>query len=132
MSKELAADYFSRHQSDECHITSDKRVFHTLGSAQSFASGLSDDKIKSYTRAEIEAPVVDDLEDQNLDEETSKNIAKTVALEALKTFDPTTAKYPEIKELVKMLGIDPASQKQPDLLAAIEAYKTAINTEVKE
>ncbi|MES2238862.1 MAG: hypothetical protein V4497_01255 [Bacteroidota bacterium] len=132
MSKELAADYFSRHQSDECHITSDNRVFHTLGSAQSFASGLPDDKVKSYKRAEIEAPVVDDLENQPLDEATSKNIAKTVALEALKTFDPTTAKYPEIKELVKMLGIDPATQKQPDLLAAIEAYKTAINTEVKE
>ena len=48
------------------------------------------------------------------------------------TFDAATAKYPEINKLVKMLGIEPASQKQPDLLAAIEAYKTALNLEIQE
>ena len=130
MSQEKAADYFARHKaSNECHITSDGRVFHTKGSADGFANSLKDNKVSSYTRAGIENPV---SENQNLDEETSKNIAKSVALEALKTFDPATAKYPEIKELVKVLGIDPVSQKQPDLLAAIEAYKAAINTEVQE
>ena len=133
MLKDKAADYFARHKaSQECHITSDGRVFHTKGSADGFANNLKDNKVTSYSRTEFETPVVGDLEDQKLDEETSKNIAKSVAMEALKSFDPTTAKYPEIKELVKMLGIEPATQKQPDLLAAIEAYKTAINTEVKE
>jgi hypothetical protein len=126
MSKELAVDYFDRHQGDECHITSDNRVFHTLGAAQSFASGLKEQKVTSYTRAGIEAPEVEGQEEETPNEE------KVKALEALKTFDPQTAKYPEIKELVKVLGIDPISQKQPDLLAAIEAYKTAINTEVQE
>lgn len=127
MSKDKAADYFSRHQSsNECHITSDERVFHTLGSAQSFAAGLKDTKVASYTRAEVEAPVVDDLKDESTDE------VKVQALEALKNFDATTATYPEIKALYKDLGLDSPTQKQPDLLAAIEAYKTAINTEVKE
>lgn len=133
MSKEKAADYFARHKaSNECHITSDGRVFHSIGTANGFANSLKDNKISSYTRTGIENPVVGDSENQSLDEETSKNIAKSVALEALKTFDPATAKYPEIKELVKMLGIEPVTQKQPDLLAAIEVYKTTINLEVNE
>ena len=122
MSKEKAADYFSRYKSDECHITSDERVFHTIGAAQSFASGLKDTKIASYTRAEFETVKSDDSQDE----------AKVQALEALKNFDATTALYPEIKALFKDLGLDAPTQKQPDLLAAIEAYKTAINTEVKE
>jgi hypothetical protein len=127
MSKELAADYFSRHQSDECHITSDNRVFHTIGTAQSFASGLKDNKVTSYTRAELEALIVDDSKNDDSDDDT-----KVKALEALKSFDATTAEYPEIKALFKSLGLDAPSNKQPDLLAAIEAYKVIINTKINE
>lgn len=125
MSKDKAADYFGRHKNDECHITSDGRVFHTIGSAQSFASGLKDATIESFKRAEFEKKTSEDSQDDSSDEET-----KVLALETLKNFDPASAKYPEIKELVKMLGIEPASLKQPDLLAAIEAYKKTINLEV--
>jgi hypothetical protein len=65
MSKELAADYFSRHlSSNECHITSDGRVFHSKGTADGFANGLKDNAVASYTRAQIEAPAVDELEDE--------------------------------------------------------------------
>lgn len=127
MSKDKAADYFGRHKNDECHITSDGRVFHTIGSAQSFASGLKDATIESFKRAEFEKKTSEDSQDDSSDEET-----KVLALETLKNFDPATAKYPEIKELVKMLGIEAASLKQPDLLAAIEAYKKTINLEVQE
>lgn len=127
MSKELAADYFSRHlSSNECHITSDGRVFHSKGNADGFANGLKDNKVTSYTRAEVKAPVVDDLGDDD------SNKAKVQALDALKNFDATTATYPEIKALVKDLGLESPTNKQPDLLATIEAYKTALNTEVKE
>ena len=127
MSKDKAADYFGRHKNDECHITSDGRVFHTIGSAQSFAAGLKDTTIESFKRTDFEKQTSEDSQDDSSDEDT-----KVLALEALKTFDAATAKYPEINKLVKMLGIEPASQKQPDLLAAIEAYKTALNLEIQE
>lgn len=127
MSKDKAADYFGRHKNDECHITSDGRVFHTIGSAQSFAAGLKDATVESFKRTDFEKQTSEDSQDGSSDEDT-----KVLALETLKNFDPATAKYPEIKELVKMLGIEPATQKQPDLLAAIEAFKVAVNTEVQE
>lgn len=127
MSKDKAVDYFDRHKNDECHITSDGRVFHAIGSAQSFAAGLKDAEIESFKRTDFEKKTSDDSQDDSSDEDT-----KVLALEALKTFDAATAKYPEINKLVKMLGIEPASQKQPDLLAAIEAYKTALNLEIQE
>ncbi|MNF51768.1 hypothetical protein D3C85_112960 [compost metagenome] len=55
MSKDKAADYFSRHQSDECHITSDNRVFHSKGTADGFANGLKDKAVVSYTREQFES-----------------------------------------------------------------------------
>lgn len=54
---DLAVDYFERHStSQECHITSDGRVFHTSGHAISFASehNLQDTTIESYTREQVE------------------------------------------------------------------------------
>lgn len=54
---DLAQDYFERHSvSNECHITSDGRVFHTGGHAISFAQehDLQDQTIESYTRAQLE------------------------------------------------------------------------------
>ena len=126
MSKELAADYFSRHlSSKECHITSDGRVFHSKGTAEGFANSLKDNKVLSYNRSEFEGSKKEDVTDTDAE-------SKTQALELLKSFDASTATYPETKALVKMLGIEPATQKQPDLLAAIEAFKVAVNTEVQE
>lgn len=128
MSKELAADYFSRHlSSKECHITSDGRVFHSKGTAEGFANSLKDNKVLSYNRSEFEGSKEEGGTGTDTDTES-----KTQALELLKSFDASTATYPEIKALVKMLGIEPATQKQPDLLAAIEAFKVAVNTEVQE
>ena len=54
---DLAKDYFERHSiSNECHITSDGRVFHTSGHAISFSQehDLQDQTIESYTRAQVE------------------------------------------------------------------------------
>ena len=57
MKKHTAAaiDYFSRHHSNECHITADRRVFHKKEGAESFASTLEDRTIESFTRREAEA-----------------------------------------------------------------------------
>jgi hypothetical protein len=128
MSKELAADYFSRHQSDECHIASDGRVFHTLGSAQSFASGLKDNKVNSYTRAEFETA----KEKTPKDKAPKDDAPKVYSLEDLKAFDAKTATWQEAKELVKGLAIETPSQSKIDLFAAIEAQKVIINTEIQE
>jgi len=123
MSKELAADYFSRHQSsNECFITSDGRVFHTLGSAQSFAAGLKDNAVSSHKRAEKELPK----------SEAAGEDDKVKAIETLKTFDASAAKYPELKALVKALGLEPENQKEATLVAALEAHKAIINAEIQD
>lgn len=190
MSKDKAVDYFDRHQSsNECHITSDGRVFHTLGSAQSFAAGLKNNEVTSYKRAEFETVISEDSQDDNLevdkearfktredrlialgferiddlfghlvtgstievkdvleisDEAFEISITPVVfqapqdespkveALETLKNFDTATASYEDIKSLAKALALESPSNSKVDLIAAIEAQKAIINTEVKE
>lgn len=54
---ELAQDYFERHStSDECHISSDGRVFHTFGYATSYVQehDLKSQEIESYKRSDVE------------------------------------------------------------------------------
>ncbi|MNR69225.1 hypothetical protein D3C85_1943270 [compost metagenome] len=53
-------------------------------------------------------------------------------MELLKNFDPKTAIYPEVLSLFNSLGLTAPTKKQPDLLAAIEAYKVAVNLEDKQ
>lgn len=68
--KEKAIDYFKRHQSNECFITSDGRVFHNSGAARGFASSLENNKIEHFTRTEVkneidnetQTPVVSEIE----------------------------------------------------------------------
>ncbi len=124
MSKELAADYFSRHESsNECHITSDGRVFHTKGAADSFANGLKDTKVESFTR---------DGKTADADGEDTGEDTKLKSIETLKTFEASTAKYPELKSLVKALGLEVENQKEATLVAALEAHKVIINTEIQD
>jgi flagellar hook-length control protein FliK len=144
MSKEKAADYFSRHlSSNECHITSDGRVFHTKGTADGFANGLKDNTVASYTRAEVEAikvkspkveaPKTKVLKVETPADQTQKDDApKVFTLEDLQAFDAETATYEEAKVLVKGLAIETPSQSKTDLFTAIEAQKAIINTEVQE
>jgi hypothetical protein len=123
MSKEKAVDYFDRHpSSNECHITSDGRVFHTIGSAQGFANGLKDNKIESYKRSDSD---VKNIEVNDSIEETGENNK-----EALKAFDSATAQYEEGKALAKALGIETPSNSKADIFAALDAAKA--NLEPKE
>jgi len=85
--KEKAQDYFDRFTtSDECHITSDARVFHTRGTADSFASGLPDTEVKTFTRKDFEAEQIE------VDAEvvTLNAPASTEATDAASTEAPAT------------------------------------------
>lgn len=74
-----AKDYFDTHPSrEECHITSDARVFHTKESAQSFAGTLDDQKIEKHSRKVLEKKTV-------IKKNHEQDIVKTAALIKLKT-----------------------------------------------
>lgn len=138
MSKEKAADYFSRHQSsNECHITSDGRVFHTKGSADGFANQLKDNTVNSYTRVEFEVEnieVTDPVEETgtkgtDAGTGTEATDTKVYTIEDLKAFDAEVASYPDAKNLVKGLKLETKSQKMPDLLEAIATAKANLETQ---
>lgn len=114
MSKELAADYFSRHNSKECFITSDGRVFHDIGSAQSFASSLEDQTVREHKRP-VEAIEVNEAE-----------VVNDFTTEDLKAFDANSTSYNDALLLAKGLNIELASNKKEDVFAALEAEKAKI------
>ena len=117
--KELSEDYFDRHpQSDECHITSDGRVFHNVGTAQSYAVALKDDTVDSFTR---KGKKVEDIDVTGAKDETGKI--------TLADFNPETTKYAEAKGLLADLGLTAASQKQVDIFAALTAAQEAAKTQ---
>ncbi|WP_298307263.1 hypothetical protein [Flavobacterium sp.] len=168
--KELAKDYFDRHHSsNECHITSDGRVFHTAGAAQGFAGGLKNDKVESFKReqtttvAEPKNEIVDlegrfknrvdaltlkgyerkddqfihengisisadDVHNLSDDKFTTATTEKPVlTLADFEGFNEKTD-YTTAKALVKKLGLKPASNKQDDVNAAINAELAKLNT----
>jgi hypothetical protein len=111
--KELAADYFERHStSNECHITSDNRVFHTKGSAKSFVSILDDKKISSFEKEGLTSKKEDVDEDQ-----------LAVKLEELEATELVKENYEVLKDLVKYFQIKVADQKADTLIAALIEYK---------
>ena len=111
--KELAADYFERHQaSNECHVTSDNRVFHTKGSAESYATVLKDNKISSFNRDELTSKKEDVDGDQ-----------LAIKLEELEATELVKENYKVLKDLVKYFQIEVADQKADTLIAALTEYK---------
>jgi hypothetical protein len=100
----LAADYFERHKdSNECHITSDGRVFHQPGTAHGYASALKDNKVEKFTR--------DGKAEEKEDDDKELTIAD---------FNAETTTYPEAVALVKALGLEAKSQKKDDLFEALK------------
>lgn len=122
---ENAQDYFDRHpQNDECHITSDGRVFHTLGSAQGFAGTLDDQIIESYKRAVLEK----ESKTEN-DDDAEKSKAEVLAMEVfLKNNEVEKLKYEDLKKLTKIFDLKPADQKAETLIAALIEYKNSLNS----
>ena len=141
MYKEKAADYFARHkESQECHITSDGRVFHSKGTADSFANTLNDNTVESFTRKqaeakEIEVVDVEEVTGEGTDEGTGEGTGEgTDETESdllpldkkLLDFDTETASYQEIVAFVKELKLAADSNKQVDLVAAIIAAQETL------
>lgn len=124
--KERAQDYFERHPlSDECHITSDERVFHTLGSAQSFAGTLDDQEIESYKRKVLEKEVDIETDAQSGTEPSDAEILAKTAL--LQNSDLEKLDYNELKSLAKFFEIEAENQKGPTLIAALNEFKSTLN-----
>jgi hypothetical protein len=110
--KELATDYFDRHQvSNECHITSDDRVFHTKGSAESFASTLSNKEIVSFTRNSIK-------KSNPVDE-----VLHSAKVKELHETDLVKENYQALKDFVKFFKIEVPDQKSETLITALTDFK---------
>ncbi|TDX86181.1 hypothetical protein [Epilithonimonas xixisoli] len=142
--KNLAVDYFERHStSQECHITSDGRVFHTNGHAISFASehNLQDQTIESYKREQVatvaENATVENFEDvenseekqdgNDTDVETNEDAGENEVvdskIEELKSFDIETGDYQDVKSFIKHFNIETADQKADTLKTALTEFK---------
>ncbi len=105
--EELAQDYFDRHpQSNECHVTSDLRVFHQKSNAESFAANLKDSKVASFTR----------------NHGSTSNEEQTPEQKLL-AFNPEVTSYDEAKELVKLLKIKLESKTKESHFEALAAAK---------
>lgn len=145
-----AIDYFKRHHSKECFITSDGRVFHNSGAARSFATSLKDDSIEHYTRAEVEAdvkdtknpqkvekpkeitpPIVEEKKEGELnpedtqqtegqEDEKAKRTAELLALEL------TSKHYNEMMSLVAFFGLETKDKKTESLIEALTEYKSKL------
>ncbi len=153
MSKEKAVDYFDRHpSSNECHITSDERVFHSAGTAQGFAESLKDNKITSYKREDfavnisvVDAEKVTGFENEEEDE--------NLFLENIDPSDAPVIEVPKIEvpkievpnienPVIDTLTVDPniealkafdaetASYEEGKALVKALAIETSSNTKV--
>lgn len=113
--KELSQDYFDRHpSSDACHITSDGRVFHSVGTANGYATALEDNKVDSFTR---DSKKVEDIEVEGATEEK--------ALITLADFNAETTSYEQGKALFAELGLTAESNKKVAIFAALTAAQEA-------
>ena len=118
---EKAQDYFDRHPtSDECHITSDGRVFHNIGAAQGMAGTLDDQNIESYSRKVLEKEKAESV--------TDTSIVDAAMMEAfLNVHDVDKMKYDDLKRLCKFFEIKTEDQKADTLIAALTEYKSTLN-----
>ena len=119
-------DYFKRYPlSQECHVTSDGKLFHQSGPAQSYAGGLKDNKVARHTREDYVNRI-----------ETSANVVKgNDAPEGgdvtLENFDPTAQDaYAKALELAANLGLELKDRKKVTVLQAVEAAKAALEPKV--
>lgn len=120
MSKEKAVDYFDRHpSSNECHITSDGRVFHSSGTAQGFAESLKDNKVTSYKRANFEAVNVSVVDAEELTGFEDEDEDEDLFLGNIDTSDAPVIEVPKIE----VPTIEVPNMEVPAVDAKIEALK---------
>lgn len=127
--KDLAIDYFERHPSnDECHITSDNRVFHNKGGAESFAGTLDDKKISSFERKLVMKKDPENKEATKEADKKEKTPAEILAMEVfLQKAEVEKLDYKDLKKLVQFFEIKTADQKAETLIAALTEFKTTLN-----
>lgn len=143
---EKAQDYFDRHpSSDECHITSDGRVFHNKGGALGFAGTLDNQDIESYSRKVLEKAqsVKSDsgsidamIEGSKLPEDLKKDVqdiiktadeARAEKIAELNALELDSSKYNEMKVLVKFFDLKVENQKAETLITALTEFKNSLN-----
>ncbi|MBB1541548.1 MAG: hypothetical protein HG457_001505 [Flavobacteriaceae bacterium] len=155
MKKHTAAaiDYFSRHHSNECHITADGRVFHKKEGAESFASTLEDRTIESFTRREAEAsadqnsadedkvdngkePLSPDTPDtSNTEDNTPKDAAtpsgedteRTEKIKELENLELIPKNYNEMKSLASYFKLEVGGKANAeDLISVLTEFKSKL------
>ncbi|MCU7615660.1 hypothetical protein NZ698_00500 [Chryseobacterium sp. PBS4-4] len=150
---ESAQDYFDRHpSSNECHITSDGRVFHEKGNATSFANTLDNQDIESFSRKVLEKEkslseeIVNVKNDKVLEVTintlipTKEQVAEQVKqvlengaadreakIKELEALELVTANYNEMKALVKFFDLKVENQKAETLITALTEFKNTLN-----
>lgn len=149
MSKEKAVDYFDRHpSSNECHITSDERVFHSAGTAQGFAESLKDNKVTSYKRADFEAVNVSVVDAEELTGFEDEDEDEDLFLGDIDTSDAPVIEVPKIEvpnievpkievlavdtniEALKAFDSETASYEEGKALVKALSIETPSNTKV--
>lgn len=152
MKKHTAAaiDYFSRHHSNECHITADGRVFHKKEGAESFASTLEDRTIESFTRREAEEsadqnsadedkvdnekePLSPDTPDtsnteDNTPEDAGTQIGEgTEKIKELENLELIPKNYNKMKSLASYFKLEVGGKANAeDLISALTEFKTKL------
>ena len=155
MKKHTAAaiDYFSRHHSNECHITADGRVFHKKEGAESFASILEDRTIESFTRREAEAsadqnsadedkvdngkellspdtPDASNTEDntlQDADTLSGENTERAEKIKELENLELIPKNYNQMKSLASYFKLEVGVKANAeDLISALTEFKTKL------
>ncbi len=138
--KNKALDYFKRHPySKECHITSDGRVFHSIGTAQGFAGTLKNRKIESYQVDTLLKEVEKEKEIQDatgkvedvVTKEDVKEIEKATnevedAKKSLINTNVEDIEYNEMKGLVKLFNLESENQKKETLVKVLSEFKNTL------
>lgn len=119
-------DYFKRYpQSQECYVTSDGKLFHQSGPAQSYAGGLKDNKVARHTSEDYVKQI-----------ETSAKVVKGNSEPeggevTLENFDLTAQDaYAKGLELASNLGLELKDKKKATVLEAIAAAKADLEPKV--
>lgn len=144
-----AIDYFKRHKGKECFITSDGRVFHNKGTAESFAITLKDRTIEHFSKNDVEhleneskansievsEEKIEEIVEPILSEDTHQEVVEEPKQETAETTDDKEAEllsdlssksYNDLVSLVKHFGLTPKDKKATSLIEVLEEYKQKI------
>ena len=123
--KEKAADYFKRHDGTECYITSDGRVFHSIGVAESYAVALKDSNVESFKRESTEKGEITKGADKP---KNDKKVFETLELteeniSQILDFGLVKENYMNLKALANHLKLQTENQKADTLIKVLSEYK---------